>query len=556
MHNIINPISSDMDFSNKERDKRIARAVDQTYDLIIIGGGITGAGIALDAASRGIKTLLLEKRDFASGTSSKSTKLIHGGLRYLKQLEFGLVRETGQERAVAHHNAPHLVHPETMLLPIVRGGEFSKFSASMAISVYDFLANVPSKDRKKALSKEATLKVEPLLNRDLLKSGVAYSEYRTDDARLTIELIKAARREGAEAINYLKVEAFKLSVTGNISGVVAQDELTGTNHCFMAKHVVSAAGPWVDILRREDHSLKGKSLHLTKGVHIVLSHERLPLNHSVYFDAFDGRMIFAIPRGKVTYVGTSDTNYRENLDRVLCTKEDVDYLLEKTNTIFCVPELKQSDVISSWAGLRPLIHEDGKSPSELSRKDEIFISDSGLISIAGGKLTGYRKMAERLVDLLQQKDKQLPQQSCKTKTYRIHAQPFANYHAFQEYCNKLVSSYQDKGLTDFDSWYLTSTYGQHATAIVERALTYTGLSLVQAIIKAEIDYVIQYESAVCPDDYFNRRSGKLYFDIESLSEHFDFIIDTFADHYHWDGDKLAAEKVRCRQLIDDCVLIA
>ncbi len=205
-------------FNNFKRDQKLKEAASVNYDLIVIGGGITGAGIALDATLRGLSVLLLEKSDFASGTSSKSTKLIHGGLRYLKQFEFGLVRETGLERAVAHKNIPHLVHPENMLLPIVEGGTFSSITASLAISVYDFLASVESVDKKKSLSKKEVIKHEPLLNKKLLKSGYAYSEYRTDDARLTIELIKAACREGALAFNYVKVIDF-IYEDGIIKGV-------------------------------------------------------------------------------------------------------------------------------------------------------------------------------------------------------------------------------------------------------------------------------------------------------------------------------------------------
>ena len=379
--------SKDIKFSNKDRKSRLSKASKTEYDLIVIGGGITGVGIALDASLRGIKTLLLEKRDYASGTSSKSTKLIHGGLRYLKQLDFGLVRESGLERAVAHRNAPHLVHPEKMLLPIVESGTFNKYSASLAISVYDLLAKVDKVDRKQSLSKSKTLEYEPLLNQDILKSGITYSEYRTDDARLTIEVLKSARRAGAESFNYMKVDSFEYS-NDTISGVKCTDRVAGDEVIFKARNIVSAAGPWVDQLRLKDGKLNNKSLHLTKGVHIVVPKEKLNIHSAVYFDAFDGRMIFAVPRGKVTYIGTSDTTYHKDLDRVLCTQEDVDYLLEKTNHMFEVAFLNRDDVISSWAGLRPLIHEDGKSPSELSRKDEIFVSDRGLISIAGGKLTG------------------------------------------------------------------------------------------------------------------------------------------------------------------------
>lgn len=550
----MNNTSKDIRFSNKSRENRVYNAINSDYDLIVVGGGITGAGIALDAALRGIKTLLVEKRDFASGTSSKSTKLIHGGLRYLKQLDFRLVRESGLERAVAHHNAPHLVHPEKMLLPIVKDGTFNKLSASLAISVYDLLAKVEKKDRKKILSKDDTLAHEQLLNKSILKSGITYSEYRTDDARLTIEVIKAARRSGAESFNYMKVEGFDYN--GDvISGVKCRDRILDKDVIFRATNVVSAAGPWVDNLRAKEGSIGNKSLHLTKGVHIVVPRKKLKINSAVYFDAFDGRMIFAVPRGNIAYIGTSDTNYNKDLDRVLCTTEDVDYLLEKTNHMFEVAHLGNSDVISSWAGLRPLIHEEGKSPSELSRKDEIFISERGLISIAGGKLTGYRKMAKRVVDLVQTRDGGLKKNKCITKRYKLHVDPFINYKEYIRYHRGLIKRIGGIDLTEYICWYLTSTYGKNAEVILENAATYNNLSTVEAILKAEIYYTIEYESVSFPDDFFNRRSGKLYFDIVPLRMNFDFIVNEFSQYFQWSDDELQKQTERCMNLIDDVTLI-
>lgn len=537
-------------FSNIDRNFRVNSAKESSWDLIVIGGGITGAGIAMDAATRGIKTLLLEKRDFASGTSSKSTKLIHGGLRYLKQFEIGLVRETGLERAVAHRNIPHLIHPEKMLLPIVKEGEFNLASAYMAIFVYDFLAKVPKKDKKITLSKDNALTHEPLLDAEKLKSAILYSEYRTDDARLTIEIIKASVRHNAEAFNYMKVDDF-IYEDGKVVGVQCEDRIENQNVNFFGKHIVNAAGPWVDNLRKENNSLHGKRLHLTKGVHIVVPKDKLPLNSSVYFDAFDGRMIFAIPRGKVTYIGTSDTNYKGDLDRVLCNIEDVEYLLSKVNNMFDNIKLSKTDVISSWAGLRPLIHEDGKSPSELSRKDEIFKSDTGLISIAGGKLTGFRKMSKKIVDLIISRDDSLPKVQCKTKKLKIHEDSFKDYNEFTEYIKQIYDEFQKFGLSQYQSRNLISTYGKTARKIIKRAVSLNEDSFGLSLIKAEIEYSILEESTFMPDDYFNRRSGRLYFDIESVKNNLHFILDEFRSHHKWSEERHQAVIARCHQLIND-----
>jgi len=541
-------------FNVFERGEKVKQARDQVWDLIVIGGGITGCGIALDAVSRGIKTLLIEKTDFAAGTSSKSTKLIHGGLRYLKQLEIGLVKETGTERAIVHQLAPNLVHPEKMLLPIVKKGTFGKLSASLAITVYDFLASVESKDKKQSLTKSKVIQDEPLLRPNLVTSGIKYSEYRTDDARLTIELIKTAVQHGATAFNYLSCKDFIYN-NDKVVGVVCQDHLTDSEVEFESKHVVSAAGPWVDKLRTLDQSVKGKSLHLTKGVHIVIPQEKLPLEQAVYFDVFDGRMVFAIPRGKVTYVGTSDTTYHYDLDRVLCSQNDVDYLIGALNRMFDLGEpLTPNDVISTWAGLRPLIHEDGKSPSELSRKDEIFESESGLISIAGGKLTGYRKMAQRIVDLIQKNDADISQKPCITKTLNLHENQYKDYDEVLDEIKSLQVSNHD--LSHYDAWYIITTYGKNSWLILSKwqDLRSQGLSPNDALIQSELWYGLQYESVARPDDFFIRRTGRLYFDIESVEQYKSFIIDEMSETLAWNSKiKDEVHKIS-EQLIMDCTI--
>ncbi|MBK7140207.1 MAG: glycerol-3-phosphate dehydrogenase/oxidase, partial [Bacteroidetes bacterium] len=362
-----------MAFSATKRKEYISSLTNEELDLLVIGGGITGAGIALDAISRGLKVGLIEKSDFGSGTSSRSTKLIHGGLRYLKQLEFGIVREVGQERAILHNNAPHIVIPEKMLLPIIEGGSLGKKSTSLGLFVYDFLAGVKSDERRYMLSKSETLEQEPLLREDILKGGGVYIEYRSDDSRLVIEVMKTAVEKGAICLNYAPCKEL-LYENGKVVGAQFLDDISQQMHTIKAKQTINACGPWVDNIRKIDNSLKGKRLHLTKGVHIVVEKSKLPIKESVYFDITkDGRMMFAIPRGNIVYLGTTDTNYKEDIDFPFATKEDVVYILEATNFMFPSVSLTKEDVISSWAGLRPLIHEDGKSPSDLSRKDEIFI---------------------------------------------------------------------------------------------------------------------------------------------------------------------------------------
>ena len=275
-------------FSFFNRKKNIEELKSEEFDLLIVGGGITGAGIALDAASRGMKVALVEKNDFASGTSSKSTKLIHGGLRYLKQLDFWLVKEVGTERAIVHKLAPHLVIPEKMILPLIDGGTYGSWLTSFGLKVYDVLADVEGDDKRKMLDKGEALEKEPLLPEDILRGAGYYAEYRTDDARLTLEVLKTALNYSTKAINYAEVLDF-LYEENRVVGAIVNDFFTSTELCIKAKYIVNATGPWVDTLRQKNHSTTGKKLRLSKGVHLVVDHDKLPVKQSVYFDGLDGR---------------------------------------------------------------------------------------------------------------------------------------------------------------------------------------------------------------------------------------------------------------------------
>lgn len=493
-------------FSAKNRSELIKKLQKETFDVLVIGGGITGVGIALDAAGRGLKVALVEKQDFAAGTSSRSTKLIHGGLRYLKQLEFALVREVGHERKTVYHNAPHLVIPEKMLLPITDGGSFGKASASLGIYTYDWLAGVKRSERRSVLNRAETLKREPLLKHEGLEAGVVYWEYRSDDARLVIEVAKTATEDGAVLMNYCEFEEFTYN-NNQIAGAKVKDIRTNTNFDIKAKRTINAAGPWVDNIRGKDEEVKGKRLHLTKGIHLVFDRERFPLRQAVYFDVSDGRMIFAIPRDGSTYVGTTDTNYTENIERPKVTSEDVEYVLNAVNNAFDIVPLTKSDVQSTWAGLRPLIHEDGKSPSELSRKDEIFISEHGLISIAGGKLTGYRKMAERTVDLaFRQLEKEETRQFAlsRSSSRKLSGGLFHSFKAF-------ASELGETSLTESQLSGLFHKYGSDALEIIS-SIDLENKDRTLAILIAELNYSAENEMVTDLSDFLVRRTGRLYFE--------------------------------------------
>lgn len=533
------------------RTSLLQKLSSEKYDLLVIGGGITGAGIALDAASRGIKTALVEKGDFAVGTSSRSTKLIHGGLRYLKQGEIGLVTEVGRERAILYRNAPHLVVPEKMLLPLVKNGNYGKFATSLGLWVYDLLAGVKKEERRKMLSREQTLEREPLLRNDILRGGCLYAEYRTDDARLTIEVIKTAANHGAACINYAEAKNF-IYENGELVGVECHDLLSQQDFTICAKQTVNAAGPWVDALRKEDGSLQGKRLHLTKGVHLVVPHEKLPVKQALYFDAADGRMVFAIPRGKITYIGTTDTDYSGKLEDPATTEDDANYLLDSVKSMFPSIQLSLSDVVSSWAGLRPLIHEEGKSPSELSRKDEIFISQSGLISIAGGKLTGYRKMAQRVVDLVNKnlyKSHGFPKLECKTENITINGGDIEDVDGYIKQISEKINAY---GFEKFDAEYLIRTYGIQTNIILDKFYEFLNNQSIASrpdrdfaaaqLARAELWFTVNNESVFHLEDFFIRRTGKLYFDIQAIEELIPPILQDMKNYFSWTENQCKAEK--------------
>lgn len=534
-------------FSGKHREEIWAKP-ESCYDVLIIGGGITGAGIFLDAVLNQLDVLLLEQNDFASGTSSKSTKLIHGGLRYLKQLELSLVKEVGRERAIVYRNAIPFVRPEPMILPIVEGGSLSKWTCDIALRVYDFLAQVPASERRKMMNSFQAVQTEPLLSNEKVKGAGYYFEYRTDDARLTIQNIKSGVQKGGHALSYSKVIDF-IYKNGRIEGVKVQNLENGEIKEFHSRVVVNASGPWLDSLRLKDETGFLKKIIHSKGSHIVVDQKSFPIKQAIYFDMpRDKRMIFAIPRGSVTYIGTTDLIYNGDLDQLLTKREEVEYLLDAVNSFFDHVNLKLEDVQSSWIGVRPLIEELGKSVSEVSRKDEIFISYSGLISIAGGKLTGYRKMAEKLLKPLSKLlGKKL---STKTLNFKIYGADFVNESAYVDFRKKILDDALELGLPEQQVLIWVERYGSDFVQIFEKGVQMhkeEKIELIFAFFKAEILYAIQNESVLHLNDFLIRRTGFLYFQMKELDIYLSFLAACFAEFLGWDDIRVQTEIASIRQ---------
>lgn len=391
------------EFSGRSRSAILAALANRTLDVLVIGGGINGAGIAREAALRGLAVGLVDKGDFASGTSSRSSKLIHGGLRYLELGDLRLVFSACQERDLLRRRlAPHLVQPLPFLFPVYRGDPHGLTALTAGLWLYDLLAMFRNIERHRRLSRRATRELEPALLDTGLRGAGYYYDCWTDDARLTLETVLSAWREGATVCNYVALTAFRR--TGErIEGIRLHDVLGGQVVDVRASVVVNAAGPWVDAVRRLDDPAAEPVLRLTKGVHIVVPRTRVGNQHAIVMRApHDGRVMFVIPWGDDSLVGTTDTDYHGSPDAVRADRADVDYLLEAVNHYFPAARVGVDDVVSAYAGLRPLVvstaQSNGKAPSAVSREEAVIESAHGLISLAGGKLTTHRRVAITVVD--------------------------------------------------------------------------------------------------------------------------------------------------------------
>lgn len=389
-------MSNPATLSSLERAARLRSLEAERFDLVVIGGGITGAGVARLASLRGLRVALVEANDFAAGTSSRSTKLVHGGLRYLAMGDFRLVREGALERKRIARLAPHLAEPLWMVIPARSRLEAWRYRAGVAL--YERLGAVAHADRHRVWSAGDLAREEPALDRALFPRACVYREYLTEDARLVLANLRAAAACGAVAVNH--VEAGGLVIEdGRAAGIEARCRTSGARLRIRARSVVNAAGPWAESVRRLEDPGAPSLLHLSKGIHIVVSASRLAVRHMLFLPASDGRRVFAIPRGDVVYLGTTDTSHPQPpVEWPAIEAGDVEYLLEVARRCLGARDLVAPDVLGSWAGLRPLVREPGRSPSEISRRDEVWIGPRGVVTVAGGKLTGYRPMAQRVLE--------------------------------------------------------------------------------------------------------------------------------------------------------------
>jgi len=543
-------VTTETEFSHRTRAAALRAMAAEPVDLLVIGGGITGAGVARDAALRGIRTALVDRGDFGGGTSSHSSRLIHGGLRYLEQRAFRLVFEASRERRVLLTIAPHLVRPLAFLFPAYRGARVPAWQLRAGLWLYDLLAAFRNVRGHRWLGRKAVLRVEAgLRERDLTGAGLYY-DAQTDDARLVIATMRSAAQAGALVANYTEASSL-LKPDGRVRGATLRDVLTGATCTARALIVVNATGPWLDRVRRLDDPQAEPLLRLTKGTHVVVPRQRLGNAHAVTLTSpIDGRVMFALPWGDQTYIGTTDTDEDASPDDVRATADDVIYLLRSVNAFFPQARLAPTDVVATWAGLRPLLAPPRDlSASDVSREHRIVESQSGLITIAGGKLTTYRVMghdvAERVAARLHEVDGRPRPAAPPTDRLPLPGGETADLEV-------LVEAAKARGVLESTARHLVRSYGSESAAVLnrvdhDRAL---GRPIVagRPEIWAEVVHAVEREMALRLADVLVRRLHLFYETDGSAAA--PAVAASMADLLGWDAMRVAEELADYRALAD------
>ncbi|MGD0082000.1 MAG: glycerol-3-phosphate dehydrogenase/oxidase [Acidimicrobiales bacterium] len=554
-----------------DRAVALERLASEEFDVLVIGGGVTGAGVALDAAARGLRTALVERADFASGTSSKSSKLVHGGLRYLQQKEFGLVHENLVERHRLLRNAPHLVEPLTFLIPLFgKGGVVDKGiveTYSVALWLYDLAGGWKIGKRHGKVTADEIYAHLPTLRRGRVVAGFLYYDARTDDARLTLAVVRTAVLDhGAVAANYAPVTGFikdeggricgarvspvsvpRTGGTGGIASVTGGAGCEGADIEVRAKSVVNATGVWADELRSLDGVGTRHDLRPAKGIHVSVRRSKLPCDMAAIIPVpGDPRSIFMVPWGEHTYLGTTDTDYQGPLDDPAVTTEDVAYVLGAINAVVTEP-LTMADVTGTWAGLRPLLAKAPgarKAPSErtadLSRRHRVIVSDNGLVTITGGKLTTYRKMAE---DTISAVGHVLGRNLGASPTRRLKLRGADGTGALGK-----PGAARSLGTTDAVLDHLVHRYGGESPAVLGLIQDEPELAepLVSGLpdLAAEAVYSVRYEMAQCLEDVLARRTRSVVFDAAATRDATPHVAALMGRELGWDARRTADEIAR------------
>lgn len=526
-----------MSFAFYNRKQTIQKMKTNSYDLVIIGGGITGAGVARDAASRGLKVALVEAQDFAEGTSSRSSKLIHGGIRYLENYEFHLVFEALSERAILFKIAPHMVHPLRFLLPVYKGGRVGMFLMGLGMWLYDALSLFRAPKLHERLSAKKSVERISVLSPQNLLGSYVYSDAYMDDDRLVIETLRSASKLGADQVSYVKATG---SVFENekLKAIKCKDQLTGEEFEIKGKHFVSTVGPWTDELGTSLLKQWKSILRPSKGIHITLARNRLPLPSAVVLaTGADNRIIFGIPRHEMIIIGTTDTDFKGDPKNVHTTSEDVDYLLKIVHQYFPGANLKKEDILASYAGVRPLVHDGSSTESKTSREHVVVCDPRNMTFIAGGKYTTYRRMAEQAVDqLLKTFFTKAERSQFKKPNTKIALNEKVTVSAFKE-AQKRVSELAEKTkMSTQDIQVLVDRHGMEAFDIVNHYFR----PEMNSPWEMEAYFAIDEGHCGHLDDFYLRRAPLFL----SLKDHGYSMMETlshiFAQKLHWDESERKA----------------
>lgn len=387
------------EFSFRTRNENKQKLRNEVFDLVVIGGGINGAGIARDAAMRGMKVAVIEAKDYASGTSSRSSKLIHGGIRYLENYDFKLVFEALSERSKLFEIAPHLSHHLRFMIPLYKNSRVGMFKMGLGMWAYDALALFQSPEFHERLNPTETLERMPILRPDELKGSYVYSDGYMDDDRLVHETLRSANEYGAVSVNYFKASSLQWDEKGNFQKLLIRDQLSSEEIWVEGRHLISSVGPWTDQLGHDLFKKWENVLRPTKGIHLTFQKDRLPLSSAVVMAAEKSdRIVFGIPRHEMVIVGTTDTDYKVSPDGVVATQDDVRYLIEIVNSYFPGAKIQKEDIVATYAGVRPLVRDESSSEGKTSREHSIWSDPRGITFVAGGKYTTYRLMSQQVVD--------------------------------------------------------------------------------------------------------------------------------------------------------------
>ncbi|MEO7985736.1 MAG: glycerol-3-phosphate dehydrogenase/oxidase [Gemmatimonadales bacterium] len=516
-------------------------------DLLIIGGGITGAGIARDAAMRGLRTVLVEQGDIGTGTSSHSSRLIHGGLRYLETGDIRLVLEANRERRILLRIAPHLVWPLPFIFPLHRGDRIALWRLAAGMWVYDALALFRNVRLHRMLGKRALLEAEPMLRERGLLGGARFYDAQCDDARLVLATARSAISHGALIASYTAVRALERTA-GRVVGAELEDVLTGERTVVRAGVVVNATGPWTDQVRRLEDPASDPLLQPTRGVHIVVDRSRLGHREAIIFTSpIDGRVLFILPWGDLSYIGTTDTDSQEPPGHPTASEEDIVYLLRSANSRFPNARLSVEDIRVTWAGLRPLLAERGRE-SRRSREHIIVQGLGGMITVAGGKLTTYRSMAVETVDRaireLRFRDGRPRKAEARTDEEPLPGGEAADLATFRERGLEL-------GLSADTVEHLLRHYGTESAGICNLAARDRGLMRRLApphpAIEAEVIHAVRRELAQRVEDVLVRRMHLYYEHPGRGTEAANRVAELMGDELGWDGARVHAEAARYRE---------